>query len=56
MKQLGDFQLLDALEDGAFGLIYLVYGSIKDEYSALKVLDRYLVLQDRMYFESAANE
>lgn len=55
-KQLGDFQLIDALGAGAFGRVYLVYDSVKGEYLALKVLDKSLVFRDRLHFESAVNE
>lgn len=55
-KPLGDFQLIDALGAGAFGRVYLVYDSVKQEYLALKVLDKSLVFRDRLHFESAVNE
>lgn len=55
-KPLGDFQLIDALGAGAFGRVYLVYDSDKQEYLALKVLDKSLVFRDRLHFESAVNE
>lgn len=55
-KPLGDFQLIDALGAGAFGRVYLVHDSVKDEYLALKVLDKSLVFRDRLHFESAINE
>lgn len=55
-KPLGDFQLIDALGAGAFGRVYLVYDTVKQEYLALKVLDKSLVFRDRLHFESAVNE
>lgn len=55
-KPLGDFQLIDALGAGAFGRVYLVFDTVKQEYLALKVLDKSLVFRDRLHFESAVNE
>lgn len=55
-KPLGHFQLIDALGAGAFGRVYLVHDQVKEEYLALKVLEKSLVFRDRLHFESAVNE
>lgn len=55
-KPLGDFQLIDALGAGAFGRVYLVHDCVKQQYLAMKVLDKNLVFRDRLHFESAINE
>lgn len=55
-KPLGHFQLIDALGAGAFGRVYLVHDQAKQEYLALKVLEKSLVFRDRLHFESAVNE